>query len=538
MADNPRVVVAGGGLSGLATAVRAALLGWQVTVFESADVLGGAAAYSGGQVWVGANHVASREGIDDDLTQAESYVRGIARAYPRLLDEPAMRRWLATAPEAMRYWERAGAVRWALIPGLADYHADVPGALATGRYLTGTPVAADSLGRWRGRLRVSPYFRMGTTYADLFAKGRRTMSAGQDAEDWLTFGTGLVAGFLARVLTLVRVEILPDHRVTGLLLDGRGRVIGARAAGPGGPVRRFGPVVLATSSYDWNPALVREFLGLEPDDFGSMAPDTLRGDAIQLARSAGGAVTRIPASCVPLVPGWPTPDGTGLENGPEYAMPYAIIVDSSGRRFCDDSYWPSIVPRVTDPHRPHRPFFLICDDQHRRRYGLGSTPPGGAYPPGLVTSAPSLRELGAALGIDGAQLEATVAAFNGHAARGEDPEFGRGGVEFVRRFSGDPAHQPNPVLGPLAEPPFHGLRLRLLGTGIGSSGVRIDGDGHVLTDQGTAVPGLYAVGSCAATTTFGSGYNSGFALSRGLTLAYLVARDAGLVASGQASAPR
>ena len=534
-ADEPRVVVVGGGLSGLATAVGAALLGRLVTLFESSGVLGGAAAYSGGQVWVGANHVAAREGIDDDLTRAESYVRGIARAHPQLLDEAAMRRWLTTAPEAMRYWEQAGAVRWALIAGLADYHADVPGALATGRYLTGEPVVAQSLGDWRDRLRVSPYFTMGTTYAELFAKGRRTTAAGDGAQDRLTFGTGLVAGFLARALALDRIEILPAHPVTELVLDRRGRVIGARANGPAGPVQRFGPVVLATSTYDWNPGLVRDFLGLDRDDFGSMAPDTLRGDAIRLARSAGGAVARIPASCVPLVPGWPEPDGTGFENGPEYAMPHAIIVDSSGRRFCDDSYWPSIVPRVVDPDHPHRPFFLICDDQHRRKYGLGSTPPGGEYPPGIVASAPALRELGAALGIDGAQLEATVAAFNHHAARGEDPEFGRGGVEFVRRFSGDPAHEPNPVLGPLREPPFHGLRLRLLGTGIGSTGVRIDGDGHVLTDGGLAVPGLYAVGSCAAATTFGSGYNIGFALGLGLTLAYLVAREVGRQADPPAS---
>jgi 3-oxosteroid 1-dehydrogenase len=65
----------------------------------------------------------------------------------------------------------------------------------------------------------------------------------------------------------------------------------------------------------------------------------------------------------------------------------------------------------------------------------------------------------------------------------------------------------------------------LVGTGIGSSGVLTDGYGRVLDEARTAVPGLYAVGSCAATTTFGSGYNSGMALGRGLTLAYLVARE-------------
>lgn len=46
-----------------------------------------------------------------------------------------------------------------------------------------------------------------------------------------------------------------------------------------------------------------------------------------------------------------------------------------------------------------------------------------------------------------------------------------------------------------------------------------------LDENGAAIPGLDAVGSVAALTTMGSGYNSGFALGRGLTLAYLVAQE-------------
>ena len=98
-------------------------------------------------------------------------------------------------------------------------------------------------------------------------------------------------------------------------------------------------------------------------------------------------------------------------------------------------------------------------------------------------------------------------------------------MEFINRFSGDPAHAPNPVLGPITEPPFFGMRLLLLGTGIGCSGVRADAHGRVLDDAGAVIRGLYAIGSCAANTTFGSGYNSGMALSRGLTLAYSFVED-------------
>ncbi|WP_433496605.1 FAD-dependent oxidoreductase [Sphaerimonospora sp. CA-214678] len=46
---NRHVIVVGAGLSGLATALGSALRGCSVTVFESADLVGGAAAYSGGQ---------------------------------------------------------------------------------------------------------------------------------------------------------------------------------------------------------------------------------------------------------------------------------------------------------------------------------------------------------------------------------------------------------------------------------------------------------------------------------------------------------
>jgi 3-oxosteroid 1-dehydrogenase len=437
----------------------------------------------------------------------------------------------------MKYWEDAGAVTWTVIAGLADYHADVAGAQPSGRYLTAAPVDGGILGGWRQRLRVSPWFRRGTTYAELFAEGRRrTVGADAPAGDPLALGTGLVAGFLARALREPEIEFLHSTRVTELLRDRDGTVVGVRAAGPEGPVERAGAVVLATSSFDWEPAYVSEFLGLEPEEFGSVAPDTVRGDGITLARAVGGSVVRIPPTCVPMVPGWRLPDGS-FGNGPEYAMPHAMIVDRTGRRFCNDSYWVDLVPRALDPEDPHLPMFLVWDEEHRRGYGLGDTPPGGRYPEGLVTSAATLPALGAALGIDGARLAATAAEFSAHAERGEDPSFGRGSVEFINRFSGDPRHTPNPVLGPISQPPFHGVRLVLLGTGIGSSGVRADAYGHVLDEAGRFLQGLYAIGSCAAATTFGSGYNSGMALSRGLTLAYSVARELGEGATADSRPP-
>lgn len=65
-ADWPPVLVVGAGLSGLSTALTCALNARRAIVLEAAELVGGAAAYSGGQVWCGANHVAVREGITGD----------------------------------------------------------------------------------------------------------------------------------------------------------------------------------------------------------------------------------------------------------------------------------------------------------------------------------------------------------------------------------------------------------------------------------------------------------------------------------------
>lgn len=540
------LVVVGGGLSGIAMALGAALKGVRVTILEADEKLGGAAAYSGGLVWIGANHVAEQAGVVDSLEKVTAYIRDIASRHPELIDDMAMKRWIESAPVAAKYWEEVGAIQWTMIPGLADYHEWAEGALPEGRYITAAPVEARDLGTWREKLRIGPYHPMGTTYADALAKGRRTakkdeegeifddrvMVAGSDADtnsddesiDVLTFGTGVVASFLRRLIDLDNVEILTGHRVTGLSVED-GSVVGVRADGPKGEVSRRGPVVLATSGYDWNPELVEELLGIDAGDFGSVAPDSIRGDGLTLARSVGAATLTWPAATVPMMPGWRSGLGTGYSHGPEACLPHSMIVDSAGRRFCDDSYWVDILDKAFGRDTGHWPMFLIWDDDHRQKYGLQETPPGGEYPEGLVTSAPTLAQLGEALGIDGAALAETAAEFSTWAEKGEDPHFGRGSVAYIARNLGDPNNKPNPLLGPVRKAPFHGLRLKVLGTGIGMSGISIDADARVLDSEGSPIAGLHAIGSCAAFTTSGTGYNSGFALSRGITHAYMIARQ-------------
>ncbi len=69
------------------------------------------------------------------------------------------------------------------------------------------------------------------------------------------------------------------------------------------------------------------------------------------------------------------------------------------------------------------------------------------------------------------------------------------------------------------------MRLTMVSTGIGLTGISVDPDGQVLDKDGRPVEGLYAAGAAAAFTSSGAGYNSGFSLSRAITLALLVAES-------------
>lgn len=522
MNANRDVVIVGGGLAGLATALACADKGLSVVVLEKDVGFGGAAAYSNGQVWIPANPAQLAAGEQDSVDDGIAYVRAIAaeHGHPELLDEECMQRWLHTAPKAAAYFAALGAVDWTIIDGYPDYfHPEALGSRGSGRYLCAYFDGA-RLGAWRDRLVVSPHFTMGITYEDLFAQGLGQAEVADDRPaDYLTWGTGLIAGFLARAAAEDRVELLTERRATRIAMgpDGPEAV---EATGPDGVTQSYptGAVVVATSSVDWDPGLVTEFLGVPPEHYGSLAPPSIAGDGLRLAVEAGAGVVRMPPGHAPMVPGCVLPGGEPSAVM-QHALPHSFIVDRTARRFCDDAlYWEMDKELLSGPAQ--LPCFMVFDEQHHRRYGLGTIAPAEPYPDGLVVSADSFERLGELLGLDGAVLAETAARFNEHAVEGRDPDFGRGKNRTWAMAAGDPTY-PNPNLGPVTEPPFHGLRLVLTGNAIGLSGIDVDADARVLDESGTVVPGLYAAGSCAAFKTSGLGFNSGFPLSRAITHAYL-----------------
>lgn len=526
----------GGGLGGLAGALRAAEAGLDVIIAEKSPLIGGVAAYSGGVVWVGDNHLQRQAGLDDSPAETRAYLRWVARDGGRF-DADLLETLVRRAPEAVEYFTRLG-VGFSST-GLGDqYHPDAPGSKPGGRILEVTASGHD-LGSWRHHFRSSPHFRLlGLTHDEVRRAGGDLVAGDVLADlhrqrresDLLTWGPGLSAGFAIPAIVQHGVPILLESRCIELIRHGD-RVTGAviETAGARTEVHARRGVLIATGSYG-NAPWAAELEGL-PEVFEA-SPPVLDGDALALAESAGAA--RATAGQAFTIFGYESPTeyhpGTDVplhrELSRALGLPHSIVVNPAGRRFGDESFYGFLLRAVKQRdeatgHFPNYPCYLIGDNRYRTRYRLGD---GEQWPANLAQS-PRLADLAAALGINPEGLVEQVSTFNDGAEEGNDPVFGRGTLPYSRLRAGDPNQSPNPNLGSLTEPPFWGLPLKLLGTGIYSTGLLINSAAQVLTEDRHPIEGLYATGNAAAYVEQPA-YVGGLANARAITYAYLAAGHA------------
>ncbi|NUP75385.1 MAG: FAD-binding protein, partial [Sinomonas sp.] len=265
------------------------------------------------------------------------------------------------------------------------------------------------------------------------------------------------------------------------------------------------------------------------------------GDAARLALAAGGFID----DGVSSVGSWAPVTVFRYRDGRQRLFPHLraiglpglIAVDRHGRRFGNEalSYHDFGGAMIAHNAGEEKTFgYVIGDAKAMHKYGIGYAKPwpmprGYFYKTGYLVRGETLEELAAKLGIDAAGLRETVAEFNGHAAAGADPEFGRGSTEY-NHFRGDLEHRPNPNLAPLDQGPFYAAKIQMgdLGT---FAGVAVDRDNVVVTEEGTPIPGLFAVGA-AARSVFGGGYPGyGSHIGAALVFGYRAGRDVARLAA-------
>ncbi|WP_019930189.1 FAD-dependent oxidoreductase [Nocardia sp. BMG111209] len=525
------VVCVGGGLGGLAAAVRAHDLGARVLVLERSTMIGGVAAYSGGFCWVGANHL---DDGTDTLAATEDYLDQV-QGSGRPVDRAARREYLESAIEATRWFTAAG-VPFSLIRDAADLYEPCAGSTSQGRLLE-VAVPGSDLGPWRDRLRPSVYYRTGVTRDESYhvlagdLDARLALAAERERDDLLTHGLGLAAGFAREALVRRGVECRLEHRVVALRHE-NDRVTGVIAEGPDGPVEITATrgVLLAVGGYG-NASDAAELEDVP--ELIEASPPVVSGDGLTLGQSVGATVVRGADPFVVLGarfegrthPGSDEPLFSQLlEN---LGFPHSIVVNRDGHRFGDESYYGALIRGLRTFDSRHKrwanfPCWLVFDESFRRHYPLGPYPPGADYPADVLRF-DSLADLAAGTGIDAAGLTATVARFDDFAAAGEDTEFGRGSLPFARKAYGDPRY-PNPNLGAIATAPYYAVPLHVLGVGLCSLGLAIDPSARVLRRDGSPIAGLYATGNAAATREL-KGYVTGLANARNYTYAYRAVND-------------
>jgi hypothetical protein len=143
---------------------------------------------------------------------------------------------------------------------------------------------------------------------------------------------------------------------------------------------------------------------------------------------------------------------------------------------------------------------------------------------GYLKCGRTLRELAQSAGIDPDALENTVVSYNENAAKGSDPEFGRGSNAYDIA-NGDPEHGPNPCVGPLDHAPFYAIRVYAGCVGT-FAGLQTNENSMVVSGAGYPIQGLYAVGNDMASITGGDYISGGCTLGPGMTFGYIAGKHA------------
>ncbi len=534
------VVAVGSGLGGLTAAIVAHDEGKKAVVLEKAPKLGGVCAYSGGELFVPANHLQEAAGIRDSRDQGLAYLRFLAGGYA---DPELQATLLDVGRLAARYVQEKAGVRWKLIKGFPDYHYPrAPGTLGEGRYLEVHLFKGSELGEWQSKTYLSPHMPNGIDHDELFAWGGFVnvmkwdfgLMARRYKQDLRGFGPGMMAYFVKAAMVDRAIPAYLETPVRELVVED-GVVVGVRAerAGKDFFVRARRGVVLAAGGYDWAPEVARYFEQLP--EWSSMVQPSVSGDAMVMGGEVGAAIAAVPPCNLGLFFGYRVPgeehDGRPLWRGSwEGGFPHAIWVNAAGQRFGDESFYRDYLPKTrawdgVTQTQPNFPPYLIFDSNYRAKYPLGTFLPGQDLPEELVARADTPGELARKLGIDASGLEATIRRWNALAEGGADTDFGRGTYPWAAMMTGD-RDRPHPNLGPLDKAPYYGLRLGVASVGVNAAGLKTNAHGQVMHVRGRPIEGLYAAGNSAAPLDIGAGYQSGLSNLRGLAGGYAAAKHA------------
>jgi 3-oxo-5alpha-steroid 4-dehydrogenase len=456
------VVVVGLGCAGACAALEARAAGADTLVLECASGGGGTSALSGGLIYLGGGTPVQRAcGFDDTPQDMERF---LAAACGPGVDHDKLARFCADSVAHFHWLVAQG------VPFKHSFYAAEPSMEAPG----------DDCLVYCGGEDTHPFDRI----ARPAPRGHKPQHP------------GAAGGFLMQCLldavarSGARVEC--DARADALVLDAGDRVAGVVAARAGRrlAVRARRGVVLTAGGFVLEPGMVQRHCPAAASCSWLLSAGHDDGSGIRMGQAAGGAVIHMDAleCAIPLTP--------------PRRLVRGVIVNRAGQRFInEDAYYGRIGQAAL--LRQGGEFYFVHDEA---TYAVNDN--------GMQAKwvADSIEELEREMGLPDGSLCATLELYNRHAARGEDPVYGKG-----RAF-----------LQPLRTPPFGAVDCSASACTYATftlGGLHTRASGEVLTPDGDPVPGLYAAGRTTSGIGAG-GYCSGISLADGTYFGRLAGRAA------------
>ena len=557
MLDHPLwttdLLVIGSGAGALTAALTGAHLGLETLVIEKGNLWGGTSATSGGTLWIPCTRHMAEAGVEDSPEEAFEYVSALVGDD---VAESKLRAYISNASKMLHFLEDEGGARFRCVK-YADYHMDLPGAREY-RSHEPLPIYAGGLGSDYSTLQ--PMHQAGQAFGRVnwTIVEARPMITKRPGWLWntikvmsryyldlpqryrtprdrrLTGGNSLL-GQLRRALNAKKVPLKLGVALEELIMED-GRAVGAlvNELGQRHSILARRGIILAAGGFERNQAMRESNLKTQGATSvlwsGSQANNT--GDAITAAERVGAKLELMDSA-------WWAPairladEDRARPMFVERALPGCMIVNGQGKRYMNESASYHIAGG--EMMRRHSetcstiPSWFLFDARYRREYSVG---PLLAGPPVMDRSvkssmhevmrrADSVQELAEKMGVPADALEETFARFNEFAAKGEDPDFGRGENGYDRYY-GDPRSQPNPCLAPLEKPPFYAVKIFPGDIGT-KGGVMTDENGCALDESGKPIRGLYAIGNSSASVVGRTYPGAGTTLGPAMTFGYLAA---------------
>ena len=551
------LVIAGSGGGGMVAGLAAVDCGLEPLIIEKQSLVGGSTGLSGGVVWLPNNPLMRADGIADSHEDGLAYLADVVGDVGAASSPERREMFLTAGYEMINFLIRKG-VRLIRCAGWSDYYPNHKGGNESGRAVEGIPFDAAQLGSWSDKvqpplaknygfvvltneLRSVQYFnRSPRAFAVATRVFLRTAAARIRRRHILTNGASLIAQMHKALIDLSdgHPPLWTNAAMEDLIVED-GRVAGVRVGHDGESLNveaRKG-VLLAAGGFGHNKEMRRRYSGDQPNEAQwSIANAGDTGEVLQAAMRLGAKTDLLDEA-------WWLPSVFIANGGAAAASlgsgrqrPGAIYVDSTGRRFCNESNSYVEVGKAMYANKAV-PCWMIFDDGYVRRYVTSTNPlkplkplkrrqhlPPELIESGAVKRGDTIDDLARHIDLPADELARTVQRFNQFAAKGLDPDFGRGQSAY-NDCLGDPGYRPNAAVGPLNRAPYYATRV--LPADVGTCGGVITNEyAQVLDEQDRVIEGLYATGNTTATVMGRTYPGAGASIASSMVFGYVAARHA------------